>query len=428
MPFRKNTALAAALALFHALPATAHMMMGQPVPYGKSSLDNSPLVAPGTDFPCKQRSGVYDDEGARAKNKLAAGAQNTMSFVGSAVHGGGSCQISLTKDKKPTKDTEWAVIDSIEGGCPGTDGGPTTFKYSIPSTVAPGDYTLAWTWFNKIGNREMYMNCAPITVTGSSKKRDVNTTEYESANDSVFGKRDASFPAMFVANIGNGCKTADSTDLQFPDPGSVVQKAGSGTLTPPTGTCPGKKQVSLGGGGGSGASSKPSTGNSSTPASKSTGASPSAAAPGTATILASVAPSAAAGSAAPASPPAGGSAAAGSAAPASPSAAGSAAGEAPSAAPASPSTPASGGSSSGSASAGSASPSGGAAAAGSSSGSGGLVCSADGKQFGLSGGAGSTVMQPVAAGTKCENGAITFAKAKRNSAKFGRKVNIGGWS
>ena len=68
------------------------------------------------------------------------------------------------------------------------------------------------------------MNCAPITVTGPPKKRDV--ANYDPPTDSIFVKRDASFPQMFVANIGNQCTSVDSADLLFPNPGSVVQKVG----------------------------------------------------------------------------------------------------------------------------------------------------------------------------------------------------------
>lgn len=88
----------------------------------------------------------------------------------------------------------------------------------------------------QISDYDNLVNCAPITVTGGSKKRDINATEYDSSADSVFGKRDATFPAMFVANLGDGCKTADNVDLEFPDPGSVVQKAGSAAPVPPQGT------------------------------------------------------------------------------------------------------------------------------------------------------------------------------------------------
>lgn len=115
------------------------------------------------------------------------------------------------------------VIHSIEGGCPtssagniGEDAGaldPTTFEYSVPQGIAPGQYALAWTWFNKVGNREMYMNCAPIVVTGGSKKRSdtpepesISTDELEAnhLNETMgveynLEARDASFPDMFKA-------------------------------------------------------------------------------------------------------------------------------------------------------------------------------------------------------------------------------------
>ena len=54
----------------------------------------------------------------------------------------------------------------------------------------------------------MYMNCAPIVVSGGGSKRSVDnseTDEYEpSYNETAeFGLtvRDATFPQMFVANI-----------------------------------------------------------------------------------------------------------------------------------------------------------------------------------------------------------------------------------
>lgn len=144
--------------------AKAHMKMATPVPYGQSTLNNSPLDAKGADFPCKQRTGVYDAEGA--SNTMALGSVQPLTFVGQAVHGGGSCQISVTYDKEPTASSTFKVIHSIEGGCPaknqaGNEGDsasatdPDTYSFTVPTTLPTGTATLAWTWFNRIGNREM---------------------------------------------------------------------------------------------------------------------------------------------------------------------------------------------------------------------------------------------------------------------------------
>ena len=240
---------------------------------------------------------------------------------------------------------------------------PTTFQYSIPAGIAPGEYTLAWTWFNKVGNREMYMNCAPIVVTGggSSAKRETPALDSDepSYNETTAGfellARDATFPAMFVANIpATDCTTTESTDVQFPDPGASVEKAPSAKLGPPTGPkCGITNKASSGSGSDSGSSNAQGASPTVQP-SVAPVASPSpakAAVPGTATIFAE-----------------------------------------PSAAPAT-------------------------SAAASGSGS-VLTCSPDAVKFKLVGGP----WQAVAAGTKCVGGEIVMASAKR-SAKFGRGFN-----
>ena len=183
--------------------------MQQPVPFGVDSLNNSPL---GADYPCKQRTGVYE---ISEMNNIVAGTDQPLTFSGTAVHGGGSCQISISKDKEPTAQSQFKVIHSIIGGCPGVDGGPSEFSFQVPKEFPNGEYALAWTWFNKIGNREMYMNCAPITVTGGSD------------NDSFFD----SLPDMFVANIPDTeCTTPEGKDIVFPDGGDSVETAPDATL------------------------------------------------------------------------------------------------------------------------------------------------------------------------------------------------------
>lgn len=205
------------------------MRISSPVPFGASTLNSSPLDASGSDFPCKLRQGVYD---ITQMNNIAVGVPQELSFIGGATHGGGSCQVSVTLDKEPTPNSKWKVVHSIIGGCPSdVEGnasgdpqfrGTKKFKFTLPTGMPNGQYTLAWTWLNKIGNREFYMNCAPIQVTGGAD------------NNNVFN----SLPDMFVANLPpEKCATTEGQDFAYPNPGESVEigasaKQGS-TLTGP---------------------------------------------------------------------------------------------------------------------------------------------------------------------------------------------------
>ena len=237
--------------LVFALPLTqvahAHVKIVQPVPYGAATLNTNPLEQSGSDWPCKQRPGVYD---VTQWNTMPINSPQVLKFQGQATHGGGACQISLTRDTPPTKDSVFKVIKSIEGGCPSTNPGNVgtdpfgygadTFNSTIPDAITPANYTLVWIWFNKIGDREMYMNCAPVTVTSSSKKRDMSHPHRNTLQERNDGMD--TLPNMFRANSGNGCSTAQSgTVLAIPEAnlGQDVQKIGSDPLTPPVGNCGG---------------------------------------------------------------------------------------------------------------------------------------------------------------------------------------------
>ncbi|KAJ5742372.1 uncharacterized protein N7511_011391 [Penicillium nucicola] len=195
--------------------------MTSPEPYSQDTLKNSPLAEHGSDFPCKLRTNAFLAPSTETIYQI--GTENSIKFKGSATHGGGSCQLSLTEDREPTKDSKWKVIKSYEGGCPTKAerlaGGATAdnglhLDFAIPEGVQPGKYTLAWTWFNRIGLREMYMNCAPITVASGSSQQPKDIQ-----------KQTPTFPPMFVANI-NGCITKENLDIRFPEPGSIVEHNG----------------------------------------------------------------------------------------------------------------------------------------------------------------------------------------------------------
>ncbi|KAJ5604234.1 hypothetical protein N7537_007190 [Penicillium hordei] len=228
---------------------SAHMQLNKPYPIrsplnkeGKGEKDYSytnPLSTSGSDYPCKG----YANDDFEAVDTWAPGSSQEMSLEGSAVHDGGSCQLSLTYDKGKT----FKVIESIEGDCPIAK----KYQFEVPSDAPSGDALFAWTWFNKVGNREMYMNCAMITIGGSSNRSatvnsesreakvapkqtlDEKTTEKgpnNTANTHTTNAKSSfdSLPDIFVANVGQvgKCVTIEGQAVHFPKPGpKLIGKA-----------------------------------------------------------------------------------------------------------------------------------------------------------------------------------------------------------
>lgn len=252
----------ATLFLALAASATAHITMLNPKPFNQATLNSSPLAP--SDFPCKQRAGVYD---ITEMNQWDAGTTQVITFKGSAVHGGGSCQFSITTDPEPTDKSQWKVIESVVGGCPSNvsgnlpsnspdDEGAAKFPVTMPSNIPDGRYTFAWTWINKVGNREFYMNCAPIQVGSGSGSASAASAA------SVLG----ALPDMFVANLpATECSTKENEDFNYPNPGkNLVEGNGADlgdTLTGAGCTAQTKK------GAGSGQIGSPAAGTPSTPSS-----------------------------------------------------------------------------------------------------------------------------------------------------------------
>jgi hypothetical protein len=195
--------------------ASAHMKMSSPVPFDVATLDNSPLKADGSDYPCKSCGYKIS-----AMNKIPVNEPVLLSFEGSAIHGGGSCQLAISMDKEPTKDSTFKVIQTFEGDCPPAAG--TGLTFNIPKDFPTVERaTLAWTWFNKIGNREIYMNLAPIEVTGGSD------------NQKYFDL----LPDLFKANMpATDCTTPETEDATIPNPGEFLIRASTykaGAVTGP---------------------------------------------------------------------------------------------------------------------------------------------------------------------------------------------------
>jgi LysM repeat protein len=218
------TTTAIALAAL-ASSAYAHMEMTNPIPFRSKLNKNTPegnkdfsmttpLSGSGSDFPCKGYLKDLGTPGGVSTASWAPGSAQKLGITGGAAHNGGSCQLSLSYDGGKT----FKVIKSLEGGCVNPAGGDQTFDFTVPADAKAGDAVFAWTWFNHTGNREMYMNCAAVTITGSG------------TNDL------SSNPDMFVANVGdkgNGCGTTGETDLKFPNPGADVVTDPTAKLAPP---------------------------------------------------------------------------------------------------------------------------------------------------------------------------------------------------
>jgi hypothetical protein len=74
---------------------------------------------------------------------------------------------------------------------------------------------------NKVGNREMYAQCAPVVLTGSGGSK----ADYDA------------LPDVFKANIGNNCGTVPDKDVLYPNPGPNVERLNGATtaFADPTG-------------------------------------------------------------------------------------------------------------------------------------------------------------------------------------------------
>jgi hypothetical protein len=203
---------------------------GQDVDYGMTS----PLSADGSNVPCKGYHSLVGTEAGKPTADFAPGQSYDIKITGGANHNGGSCQASLSYDKGKT----WTVIHSYIGNCPVS--GESSYPFTVPSDAPGGEAIFAWTWFNKVGNREMYMNCAAVNIGGGSAAGSARRQA-----SSAFSSR----PAMFVANVNNGCKVLETTDVDFPNPGPDVSVDPAAVKKAPEGDC--------GSGGGSGAPGAP---------------------------------------------------------------------------------------------------------------------------------------------------------------------------
>ncbi|KAL2020566.1 hypothetical protein VTK56DRAFT_8154 [Thermocarpiscus australiensis] len=244
MPSLSLSAAAAAALIINL--AHSHMLMNTPTPFSPDRAMTWPLDPPGGQYPypCQGWTDVA------VRTVVTAGATTLVNFTGAAPHGGGSCQFGVNYRGLPAYSADpadWKTVYTIIGGCPaevrstagnleeapffrgyygarmvpdavhcGDDKGVDCirqFEIPIPKGLPNGDATFAWIWYNRITANEVYMMCAPITVTGGVEA------------GSEEGRRFVDeLPAMFLANIKGfaNCTTSTSGDhgvFNIPNPG-----------------------------------------------------------------------------------------------------------------------------------------------------------------------------------------------------------------
>jgi hypothetical protein len=175
---------------------------------------NNPL-GDASQWPCKGYTSLLGTSQAQPVKTWTAGNSYSFTITGNAPHGGGSCQASISTDGGKS----FKVIHSYIGKCPGLDP-ESSFDFRLPADTPQSDNTLfMWTWYNTIGNREVYADCAVIKINGGS-----------GSESTSFSSR----PDPFKANIGNGCSTIESKSLLFPNPGPDVSN-NDALAVPPVG-------------------------------------------------------------------------------------------------------------------------------------------------------------------------------------------------
>lgn len=154
--------------------AGGRIVMADPISCGVFSLNNRPLSTNNLELSCKQGPVFYD---LVMFNVCAARDTQLLSSNGTSIWGDESCQISIITDVYPKTDYVCEIMRSIEERCPAQrnkdlmgDNAEAVVLYesefAILPGLAPGDYTLAWTWFNKVEHQRVYMDCAPLRITG----------------------------------------------------------------------------------------------------------------------------------------------------------------------------------------------------------------------------------------------------------------------
>ncbi|KAF8928261.1 hypothetical protein EDD21DRAFT_383625 [Dissophora ornata] len=172
----KNTIIATAMVCLFVMTAQAHV--GLATPCGRYQYTaGCPAPPPGQsiDYNVNGPIGTPDNKTLPICKHLVPYTQRTVYKAGETIntaysvgasHGGGHCQWALSYDGGKT----WVVLKTLIRDClKGVVFGQAySVPVQIPANAPSGNATFQWIWNNAMGNREMYSNCADITIKGAN--------------------------------------------------------------------------------------------------------------------------------------------------------------------------------------------------------------------------------------------------------------------
>ncbi|KAF8941353.1 hypothetical protein EDD21DRAFT_322793 [Dissophora ornata] len=245
----KNTIITAAMVCLSAMTAQAHV--GLSTPCGRyQPAAGCPAPPPGQsiDYNINSPIGTHDSKTLPICKNLVPYTQRTVYKAGETIntaysvgasHGGGHCQWALSYDGGKT----WVVLKTLIRDC--LKGVVTGQAYSVPVQIpanAPsGNATFQWIWNNAIGNRELYSNCADITIKGTNGGTVTGVAplyanygpssllipEFPNPTDPDMHEAFAKRPAVTITVSGNG----KSTTTTKPKPKTTTTKPKPKTTT-----------------------------------------------------------------------------------------------------------------------------------------------------------------------------------------------------
>ncbi|KAJ2436917.1 hypothetical protein GGF42_008797 [Coemansia sp. RSA 2424] len=159
----------------------AHMSMIGPCPRYNSQGINCPALPPGEAIDYNESSPIsssgvalqpfckYATPWPTPAAQWTAGQSITVNFSNyGSEHNGGHAEFSLSYDAGKSFVVIYRVLSHFFYDAQGNY--QFNYTFALPASVPGSDSAIfAWSWVNSMGNREFYMNCADVAISGTSE-------------------------------------------------------------------------------------------------------------------------------------------------------------------------------------------------------------------------------------------------------------------